>query len=132
MNQEVLLKDRIRAINSKEGFCFIPNTFYNKGFFVNLTNNEKLLYFFLILVSDRFGMSYYHYDKICNILNFELNDLLSARSGLIKRDLAAFSSPKFQLLSLPLNPDLLNKNNINPNSNNLNPKIANLIKSFFK
>jgi hypothetical protein len=37
------------------------------------------LYFFLVLVSDRHGLSYYSYDAICSLLQLSVDDYLLAR-----------------------------------------------------
>ena len=48
-----------------------------------------LLYFFLILASDRYGLSFYSYDVICSYLELWVDDLIGARNGLIDKDLIA-------------------------------------------
>ena len=63
-----------------------------------------LLYFFLILVADRQGLSYYHYDKICSLLCFSVDDYIFIRDQLIDKDLIAFDGTFFQVLSLPRTP----------------------------
>jgi hypothetical protein len=63
-----------------------------------------LLYVFLVLVADRNGLSSYGYDKICTLLHFTLDEYLVARNGLIEKDLIAFDSHLFQVLSLPIQP----------------------------
>ena len=74
------------------------------GFFTNLTQNELLLYFFLVLVADRQGLSYYHYDKICSLLCLSVDDYIFVRDQLIDKDLIAFEGTFFQVLYLPSNP----------------------------
>jgi hypothetical protein len=59
------------------------------------------LYLFLVLVSDRFGLSYYAYDSICSLLQLTLDDYIVARDGLLKKDLIAFDGTLFQVLELP-------------------------------
>jgi len=63
-----------------------------------------LLYLFLVLVSDRHGLSYYSYDKICTLLRLCLDEYVLARDGLIAKDLLAFDGYLFQVLSLPAGP----------------------------
>jgi len=62
------------------------------------------LYLFLVLVSDRFGLSYYAYDSICSLLQLTLEDYIQARDDLLKRDLIAFDGTLFQVLQLPAKP----------------------------
>jgi hypothetical protein len=94
-----LCAERIRKITG--GFAFIEHRFLRDGFFQSLNHHELLLYLFLVLVSDRLGLSYYSYDKICTLLRFTLDEYLLARDGLIGKDLVAFDGHLYQVLSLP-------------------------------
>ena len=60
-----------------------------------------MLYFFLVLVADRDGLSFYGHDKICTLLRIDLDEFIQARDGLIYKDLVAFDGRTFQVLSLP-------------------------------
>ncbi|MCP4405728.1 MAG: hypothetical protein GY801_51550, partial [bacterium] len=62
------------------------------------------LYFFLILVGDRKGLSFYSYDKICSILAIDVDSYIMARDLLIQKDLVAFDGTFFQVLALPAEP----------------------------
>lgn len=95
-------RDRVRKIVGS--FAFIEHRFLRRGFFSVLTHHEILLYVFLVLVSDRNGLSYYSYDKICILLRITLDDYIIARDGLIGKDLIAFNGHLFQVLSLPKQP----------------------------
>jgi len=106
--KSLIEKERLRHMEN-EGFAFIPNRFLRKGFFASLDANERSLYFLLILASDRRGLSYYHYDTLCSILECPLHDYIEARDRLIKKDLIAFDGSRFQVLSLPRQPVLLEK-----------------------
>jgi len=97
-----LHQDRVRRIAGS--FAFIEHRFLRRGFFSVLTHHELLLYVFLVLVSDRNGLSYYSYDKICILLRITLDDYIIARDGLIGKDLIAFNGHLFQVLSLPDQP----------------------------
>lgn len=99
VNKEALVCNRIRKIEGS--FAWISHRFLRSGFFAGLTRNELLLYFFLVLVADRQGLSYYHYDKICSLLRFSVEDYIVARDLLIEKDLLAFDGTFFQILSLP-------------------------------
>lgn len=98
--REPIRPDRVRAIDSG-GFAFVPNRFLRDGFFASLAPDELRLYLLLVLASDRRGLSYYHYDTICSILELGLDDYIVARNALIKKDLAAYDGTRFQVLSLP-------------------------------
>jgi hypothetical protein len=102
IQKKVLRPDRVRKI--KGGFSFIPHRFLTDGFLSALSQKELLLYFFLVLVSDRSGLSFYSYDVICSLLEICVDDYIMARDGLIKRDLIAFDGTLFQVLDLPQSP----------------------------
>jgi hypothetical protein len=57
---------RIRRIDG--GFSFIPHRFSTDGFLACLQQPELLLYVFLVLAADRYGLSYYSYDRICSLI----------------------------------------------------------------
>jgi hypothetical protein len=97
-----LVPDRIRRI--KGGFSFIEHRFLHDGFWQALSNTELLLYFFLVVVGDRNGVSFYSYDRICSLLKIHLDDYILARNQLIREDLIAFDGHLFQVLSLPAPP----------------------------
>ena len=62
IKKKILQPNRIRRIDG--GFSFIPHRFLTDGFVDALDQKELLLYFFLILASDRNGLSFYAYDAI--------------------------------------------------------------------
>jgi hypothetical protein len=102
IRKKIINPDRIRAI--KGGFSFIPHRFVTDGFLSSLDPKQLLLYLFLVLVSDRYGLSYYAYDSICSLLQLTLEDYIQARDDLLKRDLIAFDGTLFQVLQLPAKP----------------------------
>ncbi len=99
VDRKPLVCERIRKIDGS--FAWVGHRFLRGGFFTSLTQNELLLYFFLVLVADRQGLSYYHYDKICSLLCFTVDDYIVVRDQLIEKDLVAFDGTFFQVLSLP-------------------------------
>lgn len=92
--------ERVRAI-AADSFAFVPHRFLRQGFFASLTMDERGLYFFLVLAADRYGVSFYHYETICSLLQLPLETYLVARNGLIHKDLIAFDGTRFQVLALP-------------------------------
>lgn len=105
-----LISERVRKITGS--FAFIEHRFLRDGFWTGLDRDELLLYLFLILASDRNGLSFYGYDKICALLRTTLDEYVRARDGLIGKDLIAFDGRVFQVLSLPEKPGLKKKRRI--------------------
>jgi hypothetical protein len=102
IEKKLLQPNRVRHIDG--GFSFIPHRFLTDGFLSSLTQKEILLYFFLILVSDRYGLSFYSYDAICSFLQITADQYIEARDSLIRKDLIAFDGTLFQVLDLPKQP----------------------------
>ena len=102
INKKIIEPNRVRHING--GFSFIPHRFMTDGFLSSLEQKEILLYFFLVLVSDRYGLSFYSYDAICSLLQLTLDECHDATDGLIEKDLIAFDGKIYQVLDLPSKP----------------------------
>lgn len=102
IRKRILDPNRIRRIDG--GFSFIPHRFISDGFLSSLDQKELLLYLFLILVSDRHGLSFYSYDSICSLLQMNLGQYIEARDCLMEKDLIAFDGTVFQVLNLPSKP----------------------------
>jgi hypothetical protein len=100
--KQPLLADRVRKIDGS--FSFIPHRFLTQNFFASLDQHELLLYFLLVLVGDRQGLSYYSQDRLCVLLRMTLDDFIFARNSLIEKSLIAFDGFMFQVLSLPEKP----------------------------
>jgi len=99
IRKKVLVQDRIRYTG--KSFCFIPHRFLTDGFLQLLTRHELALYMFLVLASDKNGLSYYGDKSICSLLSLKEQDYLFARSCLIHKDLIVYDGTLFQVLSLP-------------------------------
>ncbi len=102
MDKKIIVPDRIRKIQGS--FGFIEHRFLQSGFWSSLNNQEILFYLFLVLVSDRNGISYYSYEKILSYLKISLEEYLLVRDSLIEKKLIAFDGQQFQVLSLPDKP----------------------------
>ena len=102
IKKKLLNPKRLRQING--GFSFIPHRFVLDGFLTALGQKELLLYLFLVVVSDRNGVSFYSYDGICTLLELSLDEYVVSRDSLIEKDLIAFDGTLFQVLSLPQSP----------------------------
>ena len=99
IKKKILNPNRVRRING--GFSFIPHRFLTAGFLASLDQKELLLYLFLILASDRYGLSFYSYDSICSLLQITADQYVKARNSLMDKDLIAFDGTVFQVLDLP-------------------------------
>jgi hypothetical protein len=59
-----------------------------------------MLYFFLIIVGDHRGLSFYGDQRICETLRLSLQGLDRGRRQLETQDLIAYQKPLYQVLSL--------------------------------
>jgi hypothetical protein len=99
-NSKPILPDRIRNIRHCT-FGWVDHNFLHRGFLVRLSQEELRLYYFLITVADRNGVSFYDYERICQLLKLKLDDYLRARDRLCQHSLIAYHDGIFQVLSLP-------------------------------
>jgi len=81
-------------------FAWVDRRFHFDGFLERSSQKENLLYFFLVLAADRDGLSFYSYDRICQLLRLTVDDYIEARDGLIGKKLIAFDGRQFQVLTL--------------------------------
>jgi hypothetical protein len=102
VKKKILNANRLRRIDG--GFSFVPHRFLTDGFLASLSQKEILLYLFLVLASDRHGLSFYSYDAICSLLELSCDEYIEARDGLMVKDLIAFDGTIFQVLELPESP----------------------------
>lgn len=96
--------DRVPRIEGS--FAAIPHRFLRDGFWASLEGHELLTYFLFALVADRQGMSFYGDERLAGVLRFVLDDFLSARAGLLRKDLIVHDGTRHQVLSLPPSPVL--------------------------
>ena len=75
--KDIIDKKRLRKIVGS--FSWIDHRIITGGFLDDLSTMSILLYFFLIAVSDRHGVSFYRDDRICRILKIDLDLLGEAR-----------------------------------------------------
>ncbi len=101
-SKRVLCPERLRRIEGS--FSWIDHRFITGGFLRDLSTVEILLYLFLVAVSDRHGLSFYHDDRIASLLKIDLCALGQARERLLERSLLAYEPPLYQVLSLPSRP----------------------------
>ena len=97
LDKKLLNPARVRKIQGS--FSWVDHRLITDGFLSDLSTLEILLYLFLVAVSDRNGISFYHQDKIASLLKIDLPSLGKAREGLIHRSLLAYKPPLYQILS---------------------------------
>ena len=100
--KDIIDHKRIRTITNS--FSWADHRLITGGFLDDLSTCAILLYFFLIAVSDRHGVSFYHDDRICRIVKIDLRSLGEARQELINRRLLAYRYPVYQVVALPEKP----------------------------
>lgn len=97
--KRVIDKERIRRISGS--FSWVDHRFINEGFIRDLDSTEILLYLFLVTVGDRYGLSFYRDDTICQLLKIDKPSLCRARKELILASLIAYEDGIYQVLELP-------------------------------
>lgn len=97
-----LRPERVRHL--ERPFSWIPFRILSSGLLGELSPAAKLLYFFLCLVSDRMGLSFYGEKRLSELIALSPSRLAQARAELAERDLLAFDGRVYQLLSLPTSP----------------------------
>lgn len=96
--------DRHRVRHITGSFSWLDHRLLSGGFLAAMAPTEMLLYFFLVLVGDKNGISFYAYDTICTLLKMDLQRLLWARDRLVERSLIACQDGRYQVLHLPDRP----------------------------
>lgn len=99
----VISRERLRRIPSS-GFGWIDRRFVRDGFLLRLTNEATLLYFFLVTVANRDGLSYFGEATMSALLRFDLGIFKAARAELEAAGLILFRHPLYQVLALPERP----------------------------
>jgi hypothetical protein len=92
------IDNRIRKIQGS--FSWIDHRFISKGIIDQLTPYEIYLYFWLVAVGDRYGISFYSIEKTAAKLKISADHICKARQGLIDKNLIAFKEGLYQVLSL--------------------------------
>jgi hypothetical protein len=91
--------DRIRKITGS--FSWVDHRLISDYYLQQMTCFEIPLYFFLVLVGDKQGLSFYSDASICELLKIESVEYYRARERLIDRSLIAYNNGLFQVLQLP-------------------------------
>ena len=99
VTKRLLRPERLRVV--PRSFSWVDHRLLRDGHLERLQPGEILLYFFLVLVGDGRGLSYYSPPAISRYLKLSDVELRHARRSLAERGLIAFESPLYQVLSLP-------------------------------
>jgi len=90
--------DRIRKVPAS--FSWVDRRFMREGYLQNLCHEAILLYFFLIIVGDNRGLSFYGEINICKQLKLNNQSLQKGRLQLISQGLIAHQSLMYQVLDI--------------------------------
>jgi hypothetical protein len=102
IEKRLLIPDRVRKV--PPSFSWVDHRLLREGYLEQLSPEEMLLYFFLILVCDRHGLSFYATRSIAKILKVSPQKIRIARERLLEEGLIAYQKPLYQVLSLPAYP----------------------------
>ncbi len=100
VEKRVIVPGRVRVLPN-EGFSWIDRRFVRDGYIDRLARDEILVYFFLVTVADRHGLSYYSDHRISAFLKLPPELVDRARWRLVEMSLIAYAAPLYQVLALP-------------------------------
>lgn len=96
--KRLLAPERVRRI--RDGFSWIDRRFVKDGWPERLSREEVLLYFFLVAVADKDGLSYWGDPRLAGSLKLPAGEIARARDGLVHHGLVAYERPLYQVLEL--------------------------------
>ena len=99
ITKRLLRTDRVRKVPSS--FSWLDHRLIRDDHLLRLQSGEILLYFFLVLVGDHRGLSYYSLRSISRYLKLPAEEIETARTSLSHRGLIAYEAPLYQVLSIP-------------------------------
>jgi hypothetical protein len=91
--------ERVRRIVGS--FSWLDHRLLSDGYLRSMSRVEIPLYFFLVLVGDKRGLSFYGDGTICELLKIEPAEYRRACELLVERSLIAHENGLFQVLQLP-------------------------------
>lgn len=103
--KKILNQDRVRKVPSS--FAWVDHRLITHGLIADLLPLEVLLYLFLVIVGDRYGLSYYGDEKICRLLKIDKPSLYTLRKKLILKSFIEYADEDgiYQVLELPIEGD---------------------------
>jgi hypothetical protein len=99
VSKRILDGRHVRQI--REGFSWIDRRFVREEWIDRLSLEESALYFFLVAVADKAGLSFYSDGRIATTLKLDRDRLAGARARLGELGLVAWEHPLYQVLELP-------------------------------
>ena len=99
IQKRVLVSDRVRHL-PKTDWAWVDRRFL-RDFAPKLSGDAVFLYYLLIAVSDKNGLSFYGDNSLAQMVRTPQSRLLLARQELVDWNLIAYDSPLTQVLALP-------------------------------
>src|SRR5437660_682675 len=99
VSKRILDARHVRQI--REGFSWIDRRFVRDEWIDRLSLEEGALYFFLVAVADKDGLSFYSDGRIATTVKLDRDRLAHARARLVELGLLAWECPLYQVLELP-------------------------------
>ncbi len=97
--KRILDERHVRRI--RDGFSWIDRRFVRDGWIDRLSLVESALYFFLVAVADKDGVSFYSDGRVATTLKVDHDALVRGRARLVELGLVAWEAPLYQVLELP-------------------------------
>lgn len=91
MSRPLSVLQPLRLRSLPPSYAWIDRRLRQHGLLASLSAAELSLYLFLVLAADRDGLSCWRIDRMERELPADVGSLTKARSGLVKKDLIAFS-----------------------------------------
>ena len=99
IQKRILVPDRVRRL-PRTDWAWVDRRFL-RDFAPKLSGDAVFLYYLLIAVSDKSGLSFYGDNSLAQIVRTPQSRLLQARQELVDWNLIAYDAPLTQVLALP-------------------------------
>ena len=99
IQKRILVPDRVRRL-PRTDWAWVDRRFL-RDFAPKLSGDAVFLYYLLIAVSDKNGLSFYGDNSLAQMIRTPQGRLLQARQELVDWNLIAYDSPLTQVLALP-------------------------------
>ena len=99
IQKRILVPDRVRRL-PRTDWAWVDRRFL-RDFAPKLSGDAVFLYYLLIAVSDKNGLSFYGDNSLAHMVRTPQSRLLLARQELVDWNLIAYDSPLTQVLALP-------------------------------